>query len=65
MTYGVEPICKRLQVAPSVTGAMQPGNATRQLRSARAQRDEGLIPDIERVWQANCRSTGPTRSGGR
>jgi transposase InsO family protein len=57
-TFGVEPICKVLQVAPS--GYWQ--HAARQrnpaLRSAREQRDEALVPQIERVWEANMRVYG-------
>lgn len=52
-TYGVEPICKVLQVAPS--GYRQHAARMRNpdLRSDRAKRDEALIPEIRRIWHAN------------
>jgi hypothetical protein len=48
-THGVEPICKALQIAPSGywRHAAQQRNPT--LRYARAQREDSLIPHIERV----------------
>ena len=56
--FGVEPICKLLRVAPSAYW----GHAARQrdpsLRSARARRDEYLMPHIRRVWQANFQVYG-------
>ncbi|ACH83658.1 Integrase catalytic region [Acidithiobacillus ferrooxidans ATCC 53993] len=56
--FGVEPICRVLQIAPSGYRL----HATRQrnpaLRCARAQRDDVLIPKIERVWQANLQVYG-------
>ena len=56
--FGVEPICRVLQIAPSGYRL----HATRQrnpaLRCARAQRDDVLIPRIERVWQANLQVYG-------
>ena len=56
--FGVEPICRVLQIAPSGYWL----HATRQhnpaLRCARAQRDDVLIPKIERVWQANLQVYG-------
>lgn len=49
---GVEPICRILQVAPSYRryAARQRDPA---LRSPRAQRDNMLRVEIERVWQVN------------
>jgi transposase InsO family protein len=57
-TYGVEPICKVLQVAPSGYRryAAQERNPT--LRCARARRDDILRLKIERVWQANMQVYG-------
>jgi putative transposase len=46
--FGVEPICRTLQVAPS-TYYM----ATRRPPSARRQRDEELKPQVERVHREN------------
>jgi len=57
-THGVEPICKALQIAPSGywRHAAQQRNPT--LRCARAQREDSLIPHIERVWQVNLQVYG-------
>ena len=56
--FGVEPICKVLQVAPS--GYRKHAAQRRDLsrRCRRALRDERLIPQVERVWQANLRVYG-------
>jgi transposase InsO family protein len=56
--FGVEPICKVLQIAPSGyrKHAAQRRDPSRRCR--RALRDEGLIPQVERVWQANLRVYG-------
>jgi putative transposase len=51
--FGVEPICRVLQVAPSTYYAAK----SRPL-SARAVRDEGLRVQIRRVWEANYRVYG-------
>ncbi|XRI72603.1 IS3 family transposase [Acidithiobacillus montserratensis] len=51
--YGVEPICKVLQMAPSGYrrhAALQKNPA---LRSPRARRDEEIIVEIQRVWAAS------------
>jgi putative transposase len=57
-TYGVEPICQVLQMAPSGyrRHAARQRDPTR--RCARAQRDDMLVLCIERVWQANLRVYG-------
>jgi putative transposase len=57
-TFGVEPICKVLQIAPS--GYRRHAAMAREpaLSSARAQRDTVLKPQIERVWQANMQVYG-------
>ena len=57
-TYGVEPICKALQIAPS--GYWRHAALLREpdKRCARAQRDEALAPQIQRVWQANMQVYG-------
>jgi putative transposase len=52
-TYGVEPICKVLQVAPSGYRRYAACQRNPSLRSIRAQRDDGLMPQIERVWHVN------------
>ncbi|WP_429571231.1 IS3 family transposase [Paraburkholderia sp. UCT70] len=57
-TFGVEPICKVLRIAPSGyrRHAAQLRDPSR--RCARAIRDERLRPEIQRVWQANMRVYG-------
>lgn len=57
-TLGVEPICRVLQIAPSGyrRHAAQQRNPAR--RCARAQRDDALVPQIERVWQVNLQVYG-------
>lgn len=57
-THGVEPICKALQIAPSGYWRHAARQRTPALRSARAQRDEALLPQVQRVWQANLRVYG-------
>ncbi|WP_425219010.1 IS3 family transposase [Ralstonia solanacearum] len=56
--YGVEPICKVLQIAPSCYRRHAARLRNPALRSQRAQRDDALIPDIERVWHANWQVYG-------
>src|SRR5690606_21981925 len=56
--YGVEPICKVLQVAPSAYRRYAARCRNPQLRSQRARRDEQLRPQIYRVWEQNFRVYG-------
>ncbi len=56
--YGVEPICKVLPIAPSTYYAHAVRQACPRMRSARAQRDEALLPEVERVWQENFQVYG-------
>jgi putative transposase len=56
--HGVEPICKVLQIAPSGYRRHAAQQRNPALRCARAQRDETLVPQIERVWQANMQVYG-------
>jgi putative transposase len=56
--FGVEPICEVLQVASSAYWRHAARRRNPALRSAREQRDEALIPHIERVWHANMRVYG-------
>jgi transposase InsO family protein len=51
--YGVEPICAVLPIAPSTYYAAKACEADPALRSARAQRDEGLRAEVQRVWEEN------------
>jgi len=47
-----------LQVAPSAYRGHAARQRNPELRSDRAKRDEALMPEIERVWQANLRVYG-------
>jgi len=51
--YGVEPICEVLQIAPSAYRRHAARRRDPSLRSQRAQRDEQLTANIQRVWQEN------------
>lgn len=52
-TYGVEPICKVLPIAPSTYYMHAARRADPSLRPARVQRDAALCEDIGRVWTEN------------
>ena len=56
--HGVEPICKVLQMAPSCYWRHAARQRNPELRSARAQRDDALAADIQRVWHANWQVYG-------
>jgi putative transposase len=47
-----------LQVAPSAYRRHAARRRNPDLRSARAKRDEVLMPEVERVWQANLQVYG-------
>jgi len=51
--YGVEPICTVLQVAPSAYRRHAARLRDPSQHSARARRDDHLIPHVHRVWQEN------------
>jgi putative transposase len=51
--FGVEPLCKTLQVAPSAYRRHAARLRNPELRSERAKRDEALCAEISRVWNAN------------
>lgn len=57
-TFGVEPICKVLQISPSGYRRHAALQRNPQQRCARAQRDDVLASEIERVWEANMRVYG-------
>ncbi len=57
-TYGVEPICRVLQIAPSGYYEYQARAADAARWPARLQRDTRLRDDIRRVWHANHRVYG-------
>jgi putative transposase len=52
-TYGVEPICDVLPIAPSTYFREKSLAADPTKRSARAQRDDVLRGEIRRVYDAN------------
>jgi transposase InsO family protein len=56
--FGVESICKHLQVAPSAYWRHAARQRNPALRSSRARRDEELSGEIERVWQVNLQVYG-------
>jgi hypothetical protein len=56
--FGVEPICKVLQFAPSAYRRHVARQRDASRVSARAQRDAQLMPHIERVWNANMQVYG-------
>jgi len=56
--FGVEPICKVLQFAPSAYRRHAARQRDASLISARAQRDVSLMLQIERVWNANMQVYG-------
>ena len=51
-------MCSVLQIAPSGYWRHAARQRNPQLRCARAQRDDTLLPHIERVWNANMRVYG-------
>ena len=59
--FGVEPLCKVLQVAPSAYGRHAARLRQRHKRCARAKRDEVLMPLIQRGWQANMQVYGANK----
>jgi putative transposase len=56
--YGVEPICKVLQISPSCYRRHAARMRNPALLCERAKHDEQLIPDIQRVWQMNMQVYG-------
>jgi transposase InsO family protein len=56
--FGVEPICKALQVAPSAYWREAERKREPALCPRRRQRDAQLLPEIERVWNGNLRVYG-------
>lgn len=57
-TFGVEPICEVLQMAPSGYRRHAARRRQPERRSARARRDEALLPQITRVWNENLQVYG-------
>jgi transposase InsO family protein len=60
-TYGVEPICALLPIAPSTYFRWKAQQQDPTTRSARAQRDDDLRAAIQRVWDANEQVYGPRK----
>ena len=56
--YGVEPICAVLPIAPSTYYRHKAREADPTLHPARAQRDEELRVEIQRVWKENFQVYG-------
>jgi transposase InsO family protein len=60
-TYGVEPICTMLPIAPSTYFLHHARHLDPTQRSARAHRDDELRIAIQRVWDANWQVYGPRK----
>jgi len=56
--FGVEPICNVLQIAPSGYWRHAARQHDPSLLCARSRRDANLIPELQRVWQANMQVYG-------
>ncbi|WP_375140804.1 IS3 family transposase [Inhella proteolytica] len=56
--FGVESICRTLQIAPSAYRRHAARQRNPALRSLRSQRDAVLAPQVHRVWQQNFRVYG-------
>jgi transposase InsO family protein len=56
--YGVEPICKVMQIAPSTYWLHAQRQARPELRPERSRRDDVLSNEVRRVWQANMQVYG-------
>jgi putative transposase len=56
--FGVEPICKALQIAPSAYWREAARRRDPALCPPRRRRDAALVPEIERVWNGNLRVYG-------
>lgn len=57
-TYGVEPICRVLPIAPSVYYEQKARQADPSRAPARSQRDAELRPRIRSIWDANFQVYG-------
>jgi putative transposase len=60
-TYGVEPICAVLPIAPSTYFRRKAQQQDPAQRSARARRDEDLRREIRRVWHVHQQVYGPRK----
>ena len=59
--FGVEPICKALQVAPSGYWREVARRRNPSLRPPRQQRDAVMLEHVERVWTSNLRVYGAAK----
>ena len=59
--YGVEPICTVLPIAPSTYHRHRAAPVDPTRRSARAQRDDALRPEIQRVYDEHHQVYGPRK----
>ena len=59
--YGVEPICTVVRIAPSTYHRHRVHRLDPTRRSARAQRDDALQPEIQRVWDEQFQVYGPRK----
>jgi transposase InsO family protein len=60
-SYGVEPICAVLPIAPSTYYLRKAQQQDAETRSTRARRDEALRAAIQRVWDENKQVYGPRK----
>jgi putative transposase len=60
-TYGVEPICSVLPIAPSTYFRQHAHQLDATQRSVRARRDGDLRVEIRRVWDAHLQVYGPRK----
>ena len=56
--FGVEPICRQLQIAPSTYYELRARERDPERVPARHRRDGQLCSQIQRVWQENFRAYG-------
>ena len=59
--YGVEPICAVLPIAPSTYFRYRLHQREPERRPERAQRDDRLRPEIQRVWDEHHQVYGPRK----
>jgi transposase InsO family protein len=60
-TFGVEPICSALQIAPSGYRRHAARQRDPERCSHREKRDTVLMPEIQRVWRANLQVYGANK----
>jgi transposase InsO family protein len=60
-SYGVESICAQLPIAPATYYTHRSRALDPSRRPVRQQRDEALVGEIRRVWEANFKVYGPRK----